>query len=296
LPTATVSNVCSQKANDGMELLQDTNKRTALITTSAIHILLLLLFIWLGLYYTYPIPQTGIPVNFGDSQTGVGEVEPEVTGSTSAVVEEEVEEEEEEAEASPTAPIEAESEDPVVTQEDLEALAAEEAKKKAEKAAEEAEKARLAEIKRLQEEEEARQKAIKQKYTDLWNNAKEGGTQGDKPGTGNQGAPNGTKEPGASAGTPGYGNTEGYSLAGRTALYLHSPKDYFKEEGKVVVTIKVDKNGKVIMAMPGAKGTNTTNKQLLAIAKKAALECKFSPNPNGPAEQMGSIEFDFVLE
>jgi hypothetical protein len=52
----------------------------------------------------------------------------------------------------------------------------------------------------------------------------------------------------------------------------------------------------VIKATPGAKGSDTNSTNLFNKSKKAALKTKFSPNPNAPAEQYGTLTFVFILE
>ena len=69
-----------------------------------------------------------------------------------------------------------------------------------------------------------------------------------------------------------------------------------QEEGIVMVTIIVDRNGDVVRATPGTRGTTTSDKNLWSKAKKAAMTAKFSSNLYSPEEQRGSITFIFVLE
>jgi TonB family protein len=65
-----------------------------------------------------------------------------------------------------------------------------------------------------------------------------------------------------------------------------------KEEGKVVVEITVDKNGKVIKADPNGRGTNTQSAMLKAKARQAALATTF--NVSGEfEEQKGTITIIF---
>ena len=55
---------------------------------------------------------------------------------------------------------------------------------------------------------------------------------------------------------------------------VHNPPYDSKEQGKVVVTIKVDRNGKVTSAVAGAKGTNVSHQTLWQLAKDAALKSR----------------------
>ncbi|MFN5885926.1 MAG: energy transducer TonB, partial [Bacteroidota bacterium] len=55
----------------------------------------------------------------------------------------------------------------------------------------------------------------------------------------------------------------------------------------------VDRNGRVIKATPGQKGTTTLSPVLLEKAKQGALETRFSTRSDGPEEQYGTITFIF---
>jgi hypothetical protein len=97
-------------------------------------------------------------------------------------------------------------------------------------------------------------------------------------------------------GTGGTGNGISYSLGGRGSLNLHKPSYDSREQGKVVVTIKVDRQGAVISAVPGAKGTNVSDQKLWNLAKDAALRSKFSPDSNAPEFQVGTITYNFIRQ
>jgi len=111
---------------------------------------------------------------------------------------------------------------------------------------------------------------------------------------------------GSGSGTGGYGNTnessggEGigmsYSLEGRGKIYLHEPPKIFTTSGIVVVEIIVDRDGNVISAREGVKGTTTTDPMLLKLAKEAALKSKFTPNNDAPIHQKGTITYYFKLK
>ncbi|MCL3779114.1 hypothetical protein EMN47_01825 [Prolixibacteraceae bacterium JC049] len=95
----------------------------------------------------------------------------------------------------------------------------------------------------------------------------------------------------------GNGNGISYNLGGRSIVGAPPKPDYpGNEEGIVVVRVKVDRNGRVTSATPGAKGSTTINSALLAAAKRAALKTRFSVNKNAPFEQVGTITYRFVLD
>lgn len=94
----------------------------------------------------------------------------------------------------------------------------------------------------------------------------------------------------------GKGNAPfGFDLKGRSLVsYPPLPKDA-KEEGLVVVDIKVDKEGNVIEADPNGRGTTTTSPILKAKARQFALQLKFTPNSQFE-EQKGSISIVFSFK
>jgi len=63
-----------------MSWLSNKYKREGAIGTALVHALLLLLFVFVGLSYTVPRPEKGILVNFGNSEVGSGDVQPEESG------------------------------------------------------------------------------------------------------------------------------------------------------------------------------------------------------------------------
>ena len=120
-------------------------------------------------------------------------------------------------------------------------------------------------------------------------------SQGDSQGNGDQGSEDG--DPNANAFSGGGIGTDGisYQLGGRTIAQIIKPKNESQQQGKVVVTIRVNRNGKVISASPGAKGSTTTNAYLFSKAKSAALKTSFEANSNAPEIQKGTIVYNFTL-
>ncbi len=97
-----------------------------------------------------------------------------------------------------------------------------------------------------------------------------------------------------------YGNSKSgtkgnYNLSGRVALSTPKRQPDCQEEGTVVVQITVDREGKVIRAVPGAKGTTNTAPCLAKPAKQAALSTKWNPDKSAPNIQIGTIIYKFSL-
>lgn len=93
----------------------------------------------------------------------------------------------------------------------------------------------------------------------------------------------------------GVGSGISYNLRGRTARSFGKPFYNSPEQGKIVVSIKVNKQGKVIYAAAGAKGTDISEIGLRQQAESAALKTVFAPdnNDNTPDEQIGTITYNF---
>ena len=86
-----------------------------------------------------------------------------------------------------------------------------------------------------------------------------------------------------------------YNLAGRKALSTPKKQPDCQEEGVVVVRITVAKNGKVVSAIPGVKGTTNTAPCLLKPAKEAALSTIWNSDGAAPEIQTGTIIYKFSL-
>jgi outer membrane biosynthesis protein TonB len=100
----------------------------------------------------------------------------------------------------------------------------------------------------------------------------------------------------------GYGNGSGsgtgtgnYQLGNRKALNKPAPKYLCNEQGTVVVQISVNRNGTVISANPGIKGTTNTAKCLLDQAQIAAMNTKWQSDNTAPSTQIGKIIYNFKL-
>jgi len=301
--------------------------KTGLIGTIVTHAVILALLLFFGFFTKLPLPEEeGILVNFGDSETGLGLEEP-APGEAAPIANQE---EKQAVAQTPPPPAQKKVKTPVEKEalltQDLEKTVAMESAKEAKKIKDlekekiRKEKQELAEAERLQKAELVRQKkeedqrlafaaAQQQKAGEINSRAKNafggGGkgaadskstSQGVTFGPGNQGDPKGSANVDKYGPGGGIGNGVSASLDGRTATSL--PKPYYpgNEEGVVVVQVSVDKTGTVIKAEAGVKGSNTVNPELIAAAKKAALQARFNIDQNAPAFQVGSITYRFRLD
>ncbi|MCD6367021.1 MAG: hypothetical protein J7L46_05730 [Bacteroidales bacterium] len=128
----------------------------------------------------------------------------------------------------------------------------------------------------------------------LFHPSNNNGNSGVTEGNGNQGDPNG--DPNSNSPNNFGQGTSGisYSMGGRSAQALPPPKyPPGNVSGKVVLNIKVDKDGNVIAVSLG-QGSTTINKNLVKEAKIAAWHAKFSVDAMS-IEQTGTITYNFKL-
>lgn len=91
----------------------------------------------------------------------------------------------------------------------------------------------------------------------------------------------------------GSGSVGGYkwSMTGRDAISIPSPKGSFNEEGNVIVRVRVNATGEVIEA--GCIGGTISDRQTIQLALDAALKAKFTA-ANGT--QVGTITYTFKFQ
>ncbi len=124
-----------------------------------------------------------------------------------------------------------------------------------------------------------------------------GGGSGTGSGGGNgsgEGLGSGSGYGNGSGGGSGNGNGN-YQLGNRKALNKPAPNYICEEQGVVVVQISVDKSGRVISANPGIRGTTNAAKCLLDQAKIAAMNTKWQSDDDAPDKQVGKIIYSFKL-
>lgn len=89
-----------------------------------------------------------------------------------------------------------------------------------------------------------------------------------------------------------------YSLGGRGLGgdgRLPMPAYNIDEEGRVVISITVNRDGVVTNAVYQPAGSNTNNGELVSAARAAALRAKFVTDENAPEIQRGTITYNFRL-
>ncbi|MBQ2906519.1 MAG: energy transducer TonB [Bacteroidales bacterium] len=111
---------------------------------------------------------------------------------------------------------------------------------------------------------------------------------------GDKGNPNSLKDIDRYDGHGGSGGGPAYDLGGRGAKSISTPSRDFKEEGKVVVDIWVDKEGRVQRTEIG-KGTTVTDSNMLESAKRAAYNSIFNKDEKAADLQRGTITYTFIM-
>jgi TonB family protein len=284
-----------------------SEKGKGLAGTIIIHFVLLLVLVFVS--FSMPPPpvyEEGIMVNFGTDETGLGELEPSPVAA--------------QAEAVPPPPsnnaVQAE-EEPLLTQNDEEApevkkIDPEAEKKKKELAeAERIKRETLEAERKIKEQEEIERKRIEaeqQRQADIMNRTKNAlagsknagsnsTSEGIAGGPGNQGVPTGSVDSKVRGDGGGTGNSGiSYDLGGRGYQKLPEPEYKYQGEGRVVVEVYVDRQGKVNRAITGVKGSTTLDEYLLRVAKDAAMQARFNADPSASEFQKGTITYNFKLK
>ncbi len=147
---------------------------------------------------------------------------------------------------------------------------------------------------------EEQEKAFKDKLNNMWNTTGGTGSAGkgasDVPGVagGSTGTPGGT---GIGNGTGSYrGDGWSIDLAGRTVRKKPSIQEKPNVGGKVVLDIWVSADGKVERVSQNTDKSTTLDQTLVGLARRAALESSFYPDPKARDDQRGTMTFIFVLQ
>jgi protein TonB len=273
-----------------MVLLETKHKRKSAAITVIILLLLLFAIFNYGMQYLDPPEEYGLAINFGDANVGSGEPveKTKKTATPKAFKKQEVEEEEVNETSKETLKEE------IINDNSLKEAPVLEKPKEVIKPIKK-------EIKKEIPKEISKPKPSKE-TTDALNsllngNASDGHPkgEGDNDKVGVKGDVKGDPNANSYYGNTGGGSEGNYNLAGRKALSKPIEQPECQEEGIVVVRITVDKNGKVITAIAGVKGSTNTASCLLKPAKEAALKTTWNADNNAPSKQTGTIIYKFTL-
>lgn len=113
---------------------------------------------------------------------------------------------------------------------------------------------------------------------------------------GNQGKPEGDPLANNYDGTGSGNGGIALTLASRRFITSPSIKDDGQKSGKIVVEIRVDKNGYVTRAKAGARGTTLSDANLWEKCEAAAEGSRFNTLESAPDTQIGYIVFNFKVK
>jgi outer membrane biosynthesis protein TonB len=271
-------------------------KDSAKITALIVFILLLLIFI-VGPKYMDPPLEYGIVVNFGTTDYDSGNIQPKKPVKSEI---EEINEPQKIVESNPEiSKLQETKEEKVLTQETEESIAIkkkEVAEKRIIAEAEAKTKKEAERIERLKKEQEAKKKKLDALIGGIGkSDGTDTGSEGNDNRAGDKGQLDGDPYVSNYFGNPGSGSEGvGYGLNGRGRPENFKVLPDCDEEGSVVVEIHVDRNGKVVNAIPGKKGT-TGNICLYDAATKTALSYKWKADSKAPEKQVGFVLVNFSV-
>lgn len=270
-----------------MSFLDTRHKKKSLIITVFIHLVIIILLFFVGMRYLDPPLEQGIAINFGSTETGSGNIQPTdaIISTPKQAVSEPVEQSQSEIEE-------------VVTQNSEEAPIIKKEETEKEQNATQIKEEPKKDIPK--KPDPTPDKSTSDALDNLINGPKSDGISKGGEGTdtnpGDKGSPEGDPNAksyyGTGKGLDGDGN---YLLGGRKALNKEKFVQDCNEAGTVVVSIEVDRSGKVIHATAGVRGTTNNSKCLLDPAKRAALATRFNSDEEAPTKQIGKIIYRFKL-
>ena len=271
-------------------------KDSARITALLAVILILLIFI-VGPTYLDPPLEYGVAVNFGTTDFGSGTIQPKEPIKSEPI---DINKQPNIQESQPeTTTSQEETSEDVLTQENAEEITLKkqqeaEAIRKAE--ADAKAKAEAERIEKERAEKEAKKKNIDNLIGGIGkSDGTTSGSEGDDDKAGDKGQLDGDPYAPSYFGDPGSGSGGvGYGLNGRGRPTRSKVLPDCNEEGRIVVEIHVDRQGNVVTAIPGKKGT-TGDICLYEAAKKTALSHKWPSDSKAPAKQIGFVKVDFSV-
>ncbi|MEE9409148.1 MAG: energy transducer TonB [Polaribacter sp.] len=272
-----------------MPVLDTKHKRKSAVITALILLLLIFGIFNYGMQYLDPPEEYGLTINFGDSNVGSGK--PVVTSKKAAS--KEVVKKEEVVEEVKETPKEIIKEEIITNDTSKDVPVVEKVKEEKKEPIKEVVKEEVkpkVKPKPSKENQDALNKLLNGNSSD----GKPKG-EGDDEVEGVKGEKDGDPTSNKYYGNTGNGSGGNYNLAGRKALSKPKEQPDCQEEGIVVVRITVDKNGRVIRATPGVKGTTNSAPCLFKPAKEAALKTKWNSDKDAPKVQTGTIIYKFTL-
>lgn len=244
------------------------------IGTVIFHVLVIVALLFLALRTPLPLPgEEGVEVSLGYDISGSGLTQPEKIKPIQQIQPEVIKPEPKEI---ITQDVE---ETPIIEEKTIEKIIPEEVVE--EKVVEE----------KVVEEPKVNPNAL---YTPQKKDEDQSGNQGNGTKEADQGKESGSKDSKKEDGVSGMGEGISFDLEGRGSIHLPKPTYNSMEQGKVVVKIWVNKQGKVTRVQSGVQGTTIADAQLRKMAEDAAKKSVFTPDPNAAELQTGTITYNFI--
>ena len=280
-----------------MKYFKTIHEKNSARLTGLIAVIILLLIFVMGMPYLDPPEEYGVAVNFGTTDFGNGNkpLSQPVKSESQQPTENTKPQEEQVEPESTSSPSEE-----VMTQETAESIAIKkqkEAEARAKAEAERIEREKREEEERIRLEEEEKKRKLDELIGGVKNSeSNTNGGEGPDNEAGNKGELDGDPyAPSYFGGSgPGKGGV-GYGLNGRGRPTKQIFEQECNESGIVVVKIEVNKQGQVIKAEAGVRGTTNTHPCLLEPAKKIALSHKWPADSKAPSRQIGFVSINFDI-
>ncbi|MFK7101703.1 energy transducer TonB [Flavobacterium oreochromis] len=254
-----------------MLFLETPEEKKSFALTSAIFIILLFLFLFFGLTYMDPPPENGIAINFGTTEMGKGEEQPENKITSSPQPKTVVSSRETQEENILNNEM---SDAPVIKKTTVKKEIIEE-----------------------KEEPKRPSKTTDDALSSLINGPKitgDKGSHGDDNTSGDKGDPTGSRYANSFYGSGTGVGGSGWGLKGRSLASKSRKVQDCNESGRVVVQVIVNRGGQVVLANY-VKGTTNTHPCLVNPALEAAKAFKWYADQQAPERQIGFIVFNFEI-
>lgn len=116
-----------------------------------------------------------------------------------------------------------------------------------------------------------------------------GSSEGNTTGNGDRGVPGGTAGADNYEGTPGAGGGVSHTISGRNIIAFPTNEGEFKESGKVTIRVTVNKAG----IITDKRIVISSSSELSRLALKKLIAIRFNKSDAAPEEQFGNITFVF---
>lgn len=250
-------------------MFKDKYRVYGLIGTISFHLILLLVFIFFGFTTPLPLPEEqGVEVNLGNSEQGMGDIQPEQLTENISTPE------------------------PDQSSDNLEKVSTQTVEETIKIKEKKTDKTNKTETKPT--EEKVTEKVNPLALFPGKKTGNNGGSEGNTGRPGDQGNQFGKPDAGNHTGNPGKGGGISFSLKGRNSKSLPIPEYTSNEQGTVIVKIWVNTKGEVTRVQAGERGTTTSDRSLWKLAENAALRARFSPDDDAPEDQTGTITYKFI--